>query len=211
MRGEHMENLLAELYHLYKPCVVRITVKNSYGDLATGVGFHIGDGYILTARHVIESKEIEEIAPHHYTAKNISAKQRFYPSDSKIDLAVLHTDFSLAHYMEFVTILREEGGTPAQKIDFIPFGDHLNDWLGDELLMTKVLIMGFPVIPLSSRPELVAVEGEVSAIIDKYSGPHPHFILSSIPRGGFSGGPVISERGILLVPFPVRQFRVVRV
>ena len=188
-----MGGSLSELYHLYKPCVVRITVKNSEGDLTSGTGFHIGEGYILTARHVIESMEIEEIAPHHYATKSISVKQCFYPLDSRIDLAVLHTDFSLTHYMELVTIHRGSGKTPAPKIDYVRFGDHLDDWLGDELLITKVLIMGFPTIPFSDRPELVAIEGEVNAIIDKYSGPHPHFILSTVPRGGFSGGPVISE------------------
>ena len=28
--------------------------------------------------------------------------------------------------------------------------------------------------------------------------PHPHFVLSSIARGGFSGGPAFSEWGFLL-------------
>jgi hypothetical protein len=58
--------------------------------------------------------------------------------------------------------------------------------------------MGYPPIPLSREPVLVAVQGEVSAIVDKYCGPHPHFVISSIPRGGFSGGPVISEYDFLL-------------
>ena len=58
--------------------------------------------------------------------------------------------------------------------------------------------MGFPPIPFSNSPNLVAVKAEVNAVIDKYIGPHPHFIISSVPRGGFSGGPVISEYGFLL-------------
>ncbi|MFL5658169.1 MAG: hypothetical protein ACJ8CB_28795, partial [Ktedonobacteraceae bacterium] len=32
----------------------------------------------------------------------------------------------------------------------------------------------------------------------KYSGPHPHFVISSIAREGFFGGPVISEYDFLL-------------
>jgi len=32
-----------------------------------------------------------------------------------------------------------------------------------------------------------------------YRGPrHPHFIISPLPRGGFSGGPVITSYGALL-------------
>ncbi len=42
-------------------CVVRITVESQEGDLSTGTGFHIGDGNIVTARHVIEGRKIKSI------------------------------------------------------------------------------------------------------------------------------------------------------
>lgn len=74
----------------------------------------------------------------------------------------------------------------------------MDDWIGDELMLTKAVLVGYPPIPRSDRPVEVAVEVEVNAIIDRYDGPHPYFIMSSIPRGGFSGGPVISEYGFLL-------------
>ena len=32
----------------------------------------------------------------------------------------------------------------------------------------------------------------------KYNGPHPHFLISSLARQGFFGGPVISEYDFLL-------------
>ncbi len=35
-------------------------------------------------------------------------------------------------------------------------------------------------------------------MVDRYDGPHPHFILSGIPRGGFSGGAAFSGWGFLL-------------
>jgi len=35
-------------------------------------------------------------------------------------------------------------------------------------------------------------------VIYTYIKPHPHFIISSITRGDFSGGPVISEYDFLL-------------
>ncbi len=37
---------MKELYERYKRCVVQITVRTQVGDLTTGTGFHIGDGYI---------------------------------------------------------------------------------------------------------------------------------------------------------------------
>jgi hypothetical protein len=61
--------------------------------------------------------------------------------------------------------------------------------------------MGYVPIRFSREIVLVAVQGEVNAVIEKYNGPHPHFIISSMPRGGFSGGPVISEYGFLLGVF----------
>lgn len=44
---------LRDLYLKYRPCIVRIGVTNAAGGLHTGTGFHIGDGLIVTARHVM--------------------------------------------------------------------------------------------------------------------------------------------------------------
>src|SRR5258708_6664465 len=99
---------LRHLYLKYKPCIVRIIVITHKGDLHTGTGFHIGDGLIVTARHVIQAtlrkpdivgevdvqvdmkidsvtREIDEQA--------LTVRKRHYHSDNKIDLAVLETDF----------------------------------------------------------------------------------------------------------------------
>jgi hypothetical protein len=84
------------------------------------------------------------------------------------------------------------------KRDRIQLGGHLDDWLDNGLTMTKALVMGFPPVPFSNDAILVAVEVEVNAVVDKYNAAHPHFIVSSLPRGGFSGGPVISEYRFLL-------------
>ncbi|MGP9680258.1 hypothetical protein ACT3TC_16705 [Halomonas sp. AOP27-A1-41] len=85
-----------------------------------------------------------------------------------------------------------------EQTDHIEIGGHLDDWIGDELVLSKVLLMGFPPILFSNRPVLLASEGKVNAVVDKYNGPHPHFIIFNMGRGGYSGGPVISEYGFLL-------------
>jgi hypothetical protein len=73
-------------------------------------------------------------------------------------------------------------------------GSHLDDWINDsDFYLAPVLIMGYPPIPFSSSPRLVAVAGEVNAVIDRYDLRHPHFIVSPLPRGGFSGGPAIVD------------------
>jgi len=186
---------MKELYERYKCCVVQITVRTQLGDLATGTGFHIGDGYIVTARHVVEGHSIESVAGT-YSSRNVTIKNIFYPSSSTIDLAVLETDFSLDYYLEKMTII--ENGEPKEKANRIPLGGHLDDWIGDELVLSRVVAFGYPRIPLSKEYVLVAVQGEINAVIDKYSDPHPHFVISSIARRGFFGGPVISEYDFLL-------------
>jgi S1-C subfamily serine protease len=62
---------MKELYERYKCCVVQITVRTQVGDLTTGTGFHIGDGYIVTASHVVEEHIIESVAGT-YSSRNVT-------------------------------------------------------------------------------------------------------------------------------------------
>jgi len=190
---------MKELYEKYKSSVVQIIVKNHMGDTAIGTGFHIGDGYIVTTKHVVEDHIIELIMGNTHTSQHVITKKIFYPSKPEINLAVLETGFSFDNYMEKTTII--ENGKTREKVDLIPLGGHLDDWIGDEFVLSRVVTFGYPRIPLSIEPVLVAVQGEINAVIDKYSGPHPHFIISSTARGGFCGGPVISEYDFLLGVF----------
>lgn len=190
---------LHEMFDVYKVCMVHIAVETPTSDQANGSGFHIGDGLVVTARHVMEGNSILALSPHHSAACS-HITDVLYPSDPQVDLAVLKTDFNLNHYLH-----KSKFGGPGSarrnriKTDHIPLGLHFDDWIGDEFVLSKVLLMGYPKVPLSDSPVLVAHEGEVNGIVDKYLGPqHPYFIISPVARGGFSGGPVISEYGFLL-------------
>jgi hypothetical protein len=49
------------------------------------------------------------------------------------------------------------------------------------------------------HPRRRAISGQPAGIFaDHNDEPYAHFILSSVPRGGFSGAPVLSEFGFLL-------------
>lgn len=75
---------------------------------------------------------------------------------------------------------------------FLELGGHLDDWLGEhDLVLHRTLVMGYPPIPFSDRPTLVAAIGEINALIDNYLDKRVYFIISTIPRGGFSGAPAI--------------------
>lgn len=183
------------LYQSHKPSMVRITVKTETGDLSNGSAFHIGDGWLATAAHVVNSGEIEEIVSE-YCQQELKVEKIICHKDERVDLAIIKTNLDLNHYLTKTTIVNPTEGFV--QTDHIQIGGHLDDGIGDELVLSKVLLMGYPPIPFSNGAVLLATEGEVNAVVDKYNGPHPHFIISNMGRGGYSGGPVISEYGFLL-------------
>lgn len=186
---------LLTLFQSYRRALVRITVQTPIGDLSTGTAFHIGDGWLVTAAHVLQGGIVQEVVSE-YASARLTVQSVIFNGDDRIDLALMKTDLDLSHYLHMTTIHSPPKGFV--KTDHIEIGGHLDDWIGDELVLSKVLLMGYPPIPFSQHAVLLASEGEVNAVVDKYSGPHPHFIISCPARGGFSGGPVLSEYGFLL-------------
>jgi S1-C subfamily serine protease len=176
--------------------MVRITIETAGRGLATGSGFHIGNGLIVTARHVLDRGTVKEIVSQ-YAGQRVNIRQIHFHKDPRIDLAVAQTNLDLSQYLEKVTFAKDDRRNAA-KTDRIPLGRHLDDWIGNEFVLSRVLVMGYPRVPRWIHTGLVATPGEVNAVIDRYDTPHVHYALSYLPRGGFSGGPVISEWGYLL-------------
>ena len=183
------------LYQSYKVSMVRITIKTKAGDLTNGSAFHIGDGWLATAAHVVNNGEIQEIITE-LNGQALKIERIICHSNKNVDLAIIKTDFDLSHYLTKTKFIGSPEGFV--QTDHIKIGGHLDDWLGDELVLSKVLLMGYPPVPFSDRAVLLAAEGEVNAVIDRYNKPHPHFVISCMGRGGYSGGPVLSEYGFLL-------------
>lgn len=173
----------------FRACVAYVAGRNADGLPTIGTAFHVGEGVFVTARHVVESITIGEVGfddpaalshalqdPKNWGQKThgrveIISGPHFHPQ-KEIDVAC----FKVSPY-------------PAA---YIPLGGHLDDWMGQyELVLDRTVILGYPPIPLSNRPTLVASLGEINAVIDKYTGGHPLFIVSTIARGGFSGGPAL--------------------
>jgi hypothetical protein len=176
-------------FNRYRGCVAFIETNDAQGRIGIGTCFHVGDGVFVTARHVIEGRTITKIGfddgyarlallekPEHWGKKvhgsvNIEIGPHFH-NDPTIDVACFKCE-------------------PYPK-KWIPLGGHMDDWMGQyELVLHQVLVLGYPPIPFSDRPALVASAGEVNALIEKYTGGHPHFIVSTMARGGFSGGPAL--------------------
>jgi hypothetical protein len=190
------------LYEAYSGAVAYVEAEDPNGDLFVGTAFHIGSGVFITARHVVEDCKIVCVrtTTTHYIpdpnghcqihgepgrfrivgpSEGIVRSGPYFHPDSSIDIAVLMID----------------GLEPPA----IPLGSHLDDWMNDEaFILAQIVVMGYPPIPFSKTPVLVAARGEVNAVVDKDAERHPHFVVSTMARGGFSGGPCLVEWGFAL-------------
>lgn len=181
------------LYQKFKGALAYLEVKLPNGNLSIGTAFHLGDGVWVTARHVTSGNRIVSMGTTERTdvrdpnglmtfsdeprtkyrcippqKLNIISGPLYHPDD-KVDIALIKT---------------LQTDIAAVKLDF-----HLDDWINDSAyILDEVVIMGYPPVPFSNRAVLMAMKGEINAVVDKYNGPHPHFIISTMPRGGFSGG-----------------------
>jgi hypothetical protein len=195
------KNPLRRLYDNYAAGVGYISVKDFKGDEHIGTCFHIGDGVFITARHVVESRTIILIGSTH------SQTIYFETEETKTNGSVeIETPFE----SWLTTLYKGPYFHPDDRIDIaalvlpdvkapvLPLGGHLDDWLDNYFILSNLLVLGYPPIPFTSGPTLIASKCEVNGIIDKYTGGHPHFIVSAMARGGFSGGPAISEDGYIL-------------
>jgi hypothetical protein len=199
---------LSDLLGRYRKCLVRLETR---ADDSTGIGtaFHIGDGWLVSAAHNLRRRELvsalldDEIRGG--PGRQLTVK-RVILSDSTADLALIETDFELSFYMDRTTI---HGRPKGWKVDHIPIGGHLDDWLDGGLVMSRYVVMGYPQVPGTTARPLMADGGYVNAIVDPALREHPYFVVSGLPREGFSGGPVLSEYdfllGVITDAFPVHE------
>jgi S1-C subfamily serine protease len=163
-----------DIHDKYASAVAYLAVEKPNGDQTVGSAFHIGDGVFVTARHVVENNKVLEIGitTPRYVADSkglarIAGKPGRYtlipPGTGVIEAApLLHPDPSID-----IALLRVSGLEPP----VVYLGTHLDDWINDEaFVLATVVILGYPPIPHSDRPVLVAARAEINAIIDKYSG-----------------------------------------
>lgn len=193
---------LKKLYLKYCNAVAFVEVENEDGDIDGGSAFHIGDGVFLTAKHVVENRRI----------KSIQTTTRGYYKTGPDDVEVHPSGFH--RYTNYKQYDRQAGELvlgpfcdsyddvavfTAKGIDAptIPLGLSSHDYMfdDDEMVLSKVLIMGYPRVAFSDGPRLVATKAEISTVIDKVSPGPPFFVISAMARGGFSGGPCLTRHG----------------
>ncbi|GAA3548011.1 S1 family peptidase [Nocardioides daeguensis] len=197
------------LFDRFSAAVAYIAVEKADGSHGIGTATHVGEGVFVTARHVVDGHQIVEVSstedvyirlPEGTESQlTVHAGDEEWPahrvSNGSMTLAsgvVFHSDpdVDLAAFR----VADCDPQTP-----WVPLGDHLDDWLGaGDFVLSEVIVMGYPPIPMTRRPYIVAARAEVNAQVDYYDTPHVHWILSTMARGGFSGAMAIDERGIAL-------------
>lgn len=176
-----------KLFDAFAPGVAYVSVEKPNGEQNIGTCFHVGEDVFVTARHVVEDVKIRTIATTdvgvrwspqgatvtHPAGEASTIQGPYFHPDQKYDLAALRVK-----------------GIHAPQIPLFPC---LEDPYDNRLLLKSVIVMGFPPIPGSKKPTLVCVRGEVSATFVNYLDSQQTYIVSTLARGGFSGGPAITE------------------
>jgi hypothetical protein len=174
------------------------------GDRGIGTAFHVGDGVFVTALHVVFNKRIVKLG---------TTFCHLIPDETGL---LLIGNGSFREVNEFIvespkvllpkaSRIENAPDVAAILVDLpdplpaLPLGSHLDDWLGiDDMVLHRGLLLGYPPVPFSKEPRLLAVTCEINSLIDRYERHHPHFIISSMARGGFSGAPVLHESNFVL-------------
>lgn len=188
-------------------------VSEADGDEGIGGAFHVGEGVFVTARHVVEGRKIKEVR---VTDPDLFYQSSLYPKNENGSYTIssesprmcVEPDGRLTivagpflHPDPLVDVAGFKATGMHESAHYVPLGDHLDDWVGrSAFVLSRALVMGYPPVPLTREPILIAATCEVSANVDIYTGQTSqlHFILSAMPRGGFSGGLVVTENGLAL-------------
>ncbi len=185
-------------------------VTEANGSENIGTAFHVGEGVFVTARHVVENRQIREIR---LTDPDLFYRSDLYPKNEdgsytvgpnsqrmcvELDGSLKITAGPFFHPDPLIDIAGIKVTGMQSGAHYVPLGGHLDDWVASsDFVLTKALILGYPPIPFTLEPVLVAASCEVNANVDLRTGDSRqlHFILSATPRGGFSGGLAVSEYG----------------
>ena len=189
-----------------------VVVETPEGDQSIGTAFHVGENVYLTARHVLGGNRVLEVLP--------LCGGTLFESELKVMVPTLSTLYGLNGETPIWSIHHDQPALsegpfyhPDPDIDVAAFrmrgldvntphlvlGGHYDDWIKDEeWMLTRATVFGFPPIPFTVEPILVAASVEVNAVINTSLDRYVRFVVSGPPRGGFSGGPVYHEWGFVL-------------
>ena len=215
-----MDRITAQkIFFDYSSAVAYVDTESQEGDRRIGSAFHVGEGVFVTARHCVQDSAIREVKitePVLITYKELEPGMPPDFSYEEYDAAgegVLGRKAMYKHWLAPLDVVEGPIFHENENVDLAVFkvrdihhavpiiklGGHWDDWVYRRLwVMGSAIILGYPPIPMTLEPTLVAAKGEVHTYVQLRHSPHIHFVLSSTARGGFSGGPAIYEDGYAL-------------
>lgn len=158
---------LPEVVKKWSPSVIKICHPTEQG---IGTGFLVTESHVATAAHVIDDLH-DEIKLETSDGTILSHAKIHRPPANMPDLDIAIIELT----------------NPIRALKPIRLSSQYQ-------LLDEVVVLGYPPIPFSVAPHLVANRGEVSSMIELRSG-LPALIVSCLLRGGNSGGPVLNRRG----------------
>jgi hypothetical protein len=165
-----------------------VVVKD--GVEGVGTAFHLGNGWMASAAHVPEDVE-EAYIPS-------GGAYRREPEPTELAAVVFHDRHDVCVFRsssyatgDFEAERRRIHPRPEHRFDDVPLGGHYDDWIDRGMIMLSGVVIGYPPIPLANDLVPVVHDFCISAVIDRYDTGAAAFVLSGVPRGGFSGGPAI--------------------
>jgi S1-C subfamily serine protease len=186
--------------------VLYVAVTGEEGENGVGSCFHLGEGLFVTARHVVEGKQVQQIGRHDLSLKtahdggkttthgSFLYKGRTdvtYHPDERVDVALIQLTEDVRPKF------------PPRNIHPLLILDNSRDTLTEgEILGEEVFVLGYPPIPFNGDPDgnpnIVLLRGEIASVFFHRYAKRRHYVISGMARGGFSGGPMLSTNGDVL-------------
>jgi S1-C subfamily serine protease len=158
-------NSISVIADFWKDRNVKFYRENQEG---IGSGFFIDKNKIATCKHVYNTLK-DGLKIESESGEKYTVKEVITHSNEKVDIIVI--------------IVNEN----YEKIPF-QLGHDIN-------LVEKILVFGYPPVPMTTQPFLICNLGEISSKVDNYFEKIDYLLLSCIVKPGNSGGPVVDEYG----------------
>ena len=164
-----------QFFYKFRPTIIALETVSNSGDKGLGTGFHVGNGFVITARHIVEGMQSVRLIASH--AKGGKIEEIIFSKNQLADVALLRTNLNFSNYLENTYI----HGMEYQKTDHLTLGVEWDDFADESLVLYDVIVMGYPPIP-TAFPTLVTIRTQVNAIIDQYpiggQNPPPNLFLA---------------------------------
>lgn len=187
------KNRFHETYMRAAGAVAYVAIIDKKGDEGIGSAFHIGDGVFVTARHVVDGVTIKEIATTKSAHLREGAEDKMVPPRL---LKIIDGPYFGRDDLDLAVFKVDLGSIP---LPSITVSDHTDYSLSEyDLVLSDVLIVGYPPIPFTTVPCQVVTLGQINAVVRVWHSTALHFITSAMARGGFSGGVALDRSGLAL-------------